>query len=66
MLLTMTKATRAIKITEEAHHQLRMMAAMNGQYIWELVDAAVVLLGRERASTKKPRSNGTKPTRGGK
>lgn len=53
MLPDMTRATRAIKITEQAHYQLRLMAAKHGEYIWELVDAAVVLLGRERAMRPK-------------
>ena len=45
----MTKAMKAIKITEQAHYQLRIMSVKDDAHIWELVDEAVVLLGRERA-----------------
>jgi hypothetical protein len=66
MLPDMTKATRAIKVTEQAHYQLRIMAARDGEHIWELVDAAVVLLGRERAirPKRKTATNGTRKERG--
>lgn len=55
---------KAIKITEQAHYQLRLMAVKYDEHIWELVDAAVVLLGRERAKRrpKKP-TNGKKGER---
>lgn len=46
ILPAMTRATKAIKITEQTHYQLRIMAAKSGKPIWELVDQAVVLLGR--------------------
>jgi hypothetical protein len=59
----MTRATKAIKITEQAHYQLRIMSAKHGERIWELVDAAVVLLGREKAK-RQPATNGTRKKRG--
>lgn len=46
-------AVRSIKISEQAHYQLRVMAAKNDEHIWQLVDQAVVLLGREKAKNGK-------------
>lgn len=47
------KATRAIKISENAHYQLKIMAAKYREHVWELIDQAVVLLGRQKAAEKR-------------
>jgi hypothetical protein len=41
MLPRMTSATRAIKVSEKAHRQLRMLAAKTGMHIYEIVDEMV-------------------------
>lgn len=51
-------AVRSIKISEQAHYQLRMMSAKYGGRIWELVDQAIVLLGREKAAKNGNKAKG--------